>query len=118
TAPFYIQDPRYRDKKGYPYLGAMWYRFTVDVPASARGKKVRLYFPTVETEAWGWVNGEFVGHRPYSEAYERPNEIDFDVTNGVQPGKKNSIVLRVHTGMGAAQQSSGLISRGFLYSPK
>jgi hypothetical protein len=116
TRPFYAQG--YMDKQSHPYLGAMWYRFTVDVPASANGKKVRLYFPTVETEAWGWVNGKFVGYRPYHEAYERPNEIDFDVTAALMPGRKNSIVLRVFTGLSATQAASGLVSRGFLYAVK
>jgi hypothetical protein len=72
----------------------------------------------VETEAWGWVNGKYVGHRPYHEAYERPNEIDFDVSQALEPGKKNRIVLRVQTGLGAAQAASGLISRAFLYAAK
>lgn len=115
TTPFYAQG--HRDAQGYPYLGAMWYRLVVDVPASARGKKVRLYAPAVETEAWGWVNGRFVGHRPYREAYERPNEIDWDVSAALQPGKRNVVVLRVHTGMSASQAASGLISRLFLYAP-
>ena len=34
TAPFYAQG--HADGQGYPYLGAMWYRFAVDVPASGR----------------------------------------------------------------------------------
>jgi hypothetical protein len=116
TSPFYTHG--HLDDRGYPYLGAMWYRFDVDVPAVAVGRKVHLYAPTVETEAWGWVNGEFVGHRPYHEAYERPNEIDWEVTKALQPGKRNVIVLRVHTGMSAAQAASGLISRLFLYAPR
>jgi hypothetical protein len=91
----------------------------VDVPASAAGKKVLLYAPTVETEAWAWVNGKFAGHKPYHEAYERPtNEAEFDVTAAFQPGKKNSVAIRVHTGMNAAQAASGMISRAFLYTPK
>jgi hypothetical protein len=116
TKPFYAQG--HMDAHGYPYMGAMWYRFTVDVPASAKGQPIRLYAPAVETEAWGWVNGKFVGHRPYHEAYERPNEIDFDVGTAIEPGKKNSIVLRVHTGLAASSAASGLISRMFLYSAK
>ena len=74
----------------------MWYRFTIDVPADAKGKTVKLYAPAIETEAWGWVNGTYVGHRPYREAYERPNEIDFDVTAALKPGVKNVIALRTH----------------------
>jgi sugar lactone lactonase YvrE len=116
TRPFYY--PGHLDRQGYPYLGAIWYRFTVDVPATAAGRPVRLYAPAVETEAWGWVNGKFVGHRPYREAYVRPNEIDFDVTKALRPGRKNSVVLRVHTGFNAAQAASGLVSRLFLYAVK
>jgi hypothetical protein len=118
TVPFYVQGQGNRDASGYPYMGAMWYRFAVDVPADAGGKKVKLYAPAIETEAWGWVNGAFVGHRPYREAYERPNEIDFDVTAAIKPGEKNVVVLRLHTGLGAAQQAAGMTSRAFLYSEK
>jgi hypothetical protein len=115
TVPFYVQG--HLDQKGYPYLGALWYRLTVDVPANLRGKKVMLYVPAIETEAWGWVNGRFVGHRPYREAYERPNEIDFDVTRELLPAQKNVIVLRLHTGLNAAQAAAGMTSRAFLYAP-
>src|SRR5262249_3513036 len=51
TAPFYVNG--FRDDAGYPYLGALWYRFSVDVPAAAKGKKVMLYAPAIETEVWG-----------------------------------------------------------------
>ncbi|NQU09666.1 DUF4838 domain-containing protein [bacterium] len=118
TKPFYLQVPGGLDDTGYPYMGALWYRFDVSVPGSARGKKVMLYAPTVETEAWVWVNGQFVGHRPFHEAYERPNEIDLDVTDALQPGRSNSIVVRVHTGLGPAAMAGGFYSRLFLYSPK
>jgi hypothetical protein len=114
TVPFYAQG--HLDKTGYPYMGAMWYRFTVDVPAAAKGKKVVLYAPAIETEAWGWVNGQFVGHRPYREAYERPNEIEFDVSRALVPGQKNVIALRLHTGLNAAQAAAGMTSRAFLYA--
>jgi hypothetical protein len=115
TVPFYAQG--YRDQQNYPYLGAMWYRLNVDVPASAQGKTVRLYAPACEVEAWVWVNGQFVGHMPYNEAYVRPLAIDFDVTKALKPGEKNSIVVRVHTHTNAAQQSAGMTSRLFLYAP-
>jgi hypothetical protein len=107
------------DETGYPtFLGALWYRFNVDVPASAKGKTVKLYVPTVETEAHVWMNGKFVGHRPYRESYERPNDIDMDVTAALEPGKANHITMRVYTGLNAAGSPSGLISRAFLYAPK
>lgn len=116
TAPFYLQG--YLDNQGYPYLGALWYRLETDLPVTAKGRKVFLYAPAVESEAWVWVNGKFIGHREYHEAYERPNPIDMDVTAALKPGEKNSVVIRVHTSLNAAAQAGGLTSRLFLYSPK
>jgi hypothetical protein len=115
TRPFFAQG--YIDAKGFPYMGAMWYRFDVDVPASASGKTVKLYCPAAETQAWVWVNGKFVGHRPYIEAYIRPAPIDMDVTNALVPGKKNRVVVRMHTNYMPSQMATGLVSRLFLYSP-
>jgi hypothetical protein len=116
TRPFFAQG--YLDAKGFPYMGAMWYRLDVQVPASAKGKPVKLYCPAAETEAWVWVNGKFVGHRPYIEAYIRPAPIDLDVTDALIPGKQNSIVVRMHTNYMPSQMPTGLVSRLFLYSPK
>jgi hypothetical protein len=115
TIPFYAQG--YRDEQNYPYLGAMWYRLDVDVPASAAGKPITLYAPACEVQAWVWVNGQFIGHRDYSEAYVRPLAIDMDVTKALKPGQKNSVVIRVQTHTNAAQQSAGMTSRLFLYAP-
>jgi hypothetical protein len=116
TKCFYAQG--YMTPEGYPYVGTMWYRFEVDVPASFADKPVTLLAPVVETEAWLWVNGKYVGHRPYKEAYERPNELHLDVTKAIKPGQKNVITLRVATGLSRAQAAGGLGSRAFLYSPK
>ncbi|MHB9108167.1 MAG: DUF4838 domain-containing protein [Armatimonadota bacterium] len=117
TLPFYAQGS-HLDEKGFPYMGAIWYRLDVKVPASAKGKTVKLYAFTAETEAWVWVNGKLMGHRPYIEAYIRPNAIDMDVTDALIPGKKNSIVVRLHTDYQPAQMAAGLASRLFLYAPK
>ncbi|MEK7858934.1 MAG: DUF4838 domain-containing protein [Elusimicrobiota bacterium] len=118
TAPFYIQATGGRDESGYPYMGAIWYRFQVDVPAFQKGRRLMLYAPSVETEAWVWVNGRYIGHRPYRNAYERPNELDLDVTAALEPGKRNVIAVRVNTGLGAAAQAGGFYSRLLIYAPK
>ena len=120
TVPFFAQGERgrYLDDQGFPYLGAMWYRLEVEVPTLQSGQKVRLHGLAVETEAWVWVNGEFVGNRPYQEAYLRPNSLDLDVTNTIRGGERNAIVIRVHTNYQPAQMSGGLVSRLFLYTPK
>ncbi len=116
SKPFYLQG--FMDKEGHSYLGEVWYQFKVDVPASARARKVFLYAPVVETEAWVWVNGQYIGHRPYREAYERPNEMDFDVTEALLPGKTNVISVRVSTSLNRSAMAGGLIGRLFLYAPK
>jgi len=116
TKPFYVQG--YEDEQGHPYTGYIWYRLQTEVPASARGKKVLLYAPVVETEAWCWVNGEYVGHRPYMEAYVRPAQLELDVTHAMRPGERNVIAVRVNTSLAPAAAASGLLSRLFLYSPK
>jgi Domain of unknown function (DUF4838)/Glycosyl hydrolases family 2, sugar binding domain len=117
TRPFFSQSPHYLDGSGFPYLGAMWYRLNVDVPATPAGQTIRLHCMAVETEAWVWVNGQFVGHRPYAEGYLRPNPFDFDVTKALRPGQRNSVVVRVHTNYQPAQMAGGLVGRLFLYSP-
>jgi hypothetical protein len=118
TVPFYGQGP-WVDDQGFTYLGAMWYRLeTKALPSSIKGKKVSLYCAAAETEAWVWVNGKFVGHRPYIEAYIRPNAIDMDVSDALLPGRKNVVVIRLHTNYQPAQMSAGLVSRLFLYEPK
>jgi hypothetical protein len=115
TRPFYVQG--YEDEQGHPYVGYLWYRFSVEVPASAVGAKTRLYLPVVETEAWCWVNGQYAGHRPYAEAYIRPTPLELDVTSALRPGS-NVIALRVSTSLAPAQAADGLLCRGFLYAPK
>ena len=70
-----------------------------------------------ETEAWVWVNGKFVGHRPYIEAYIRPSRIDMDLADALIPGERNQVVVRLHTNLQAAQMPAGLASRLFIYAP-
>ena len=116
TIPFYAQG-KYLDPQGYPYMGVLWYRLDVDIPASAAGKAAKIHCMAAETEAWVWVNGEFVGHRPYIEAYIRPSRIDMDLGDALIPGEKNQVVVRLHTNLQAAQMPAGLASRLFIYAP-
>jgi len=74
--------------------------------------------PSLEPEAWVWMNGEYVGHREYLDAYIRPNDVTLDVTKQVKIGETNDITVRVFTGLGAAQAPAGMQSRVVLYSPK
>lgn len=116
--PFYLQVPGTLGAHGEPYMGAMWYVFDLKVPESYRGKTVKLYTSIVVDDAWTWVNGNFAGHRGHSDPYLRPAPIDLDVTKLVEPGKTNTIAVRVHTGLSASAVADGFMGRLFLYSPK
>lgn len=115
TKPFYIQG--YMDDAGIPYRGFMWYVFEVDVPANAVGKPIELYAPIVCDEAWVWVNGEYIGHRPYAESYIRPAEVKLDASKVVKAGK-NTIGVRVHTSSNRTQVAEGFQGPLMLVSPK
>jgi hypothetical protein len=115
TQSYYMQG--YLSERGVPYRGAMWYIFEVDVPRSAAGKPVRLYSPVVTTDAWVWVNGQYIGRRGYIDQYIRPAALDFDLTKAVKTGK-NIIGVRVSTSMNLSQAADGFLGRLFLYSPK
>jgi hypothetical protein len=114
TKNFYAQG--YLSREGLPYWGKMWYVFEVDVPKEFAGKPVRLHAPFVTTEAWTWVNGQYVGHREYLEAYTSPAPIDLDLTAAVKPGR-NTIAVWVGTGTNKAEAADGFLGRLFLYSP-
>lgn len=117
TMPFYRQVPGALDKSGFPYMGILWYRLDVTVPENIGNKKVYLYCAAIEPEAWVWINGKYAGHRALRDAYERPNELDLDVTDALAPGKTNSIVIRINTWTNPTQMADGLVSRLLLYAP-
>jgi len=116
TRPFYCQG--FQDERGYTPLGIAWYRLRIDVPKSAKGKRIILVAPTVNPEGWCWVNGTYVGHRVYHEAYERPIPMEAEVTKAVLPGRTNLITFRVNLTYAPAWAPEGLLSRVFLYAPK
>jgi hypothetical protein len=116
--PFYLQMPGALTADNIPYQGYLWYSFDLDVPASAKGKPVTLYSPIVVDDAWVWVNGRFVGHRGRIDPYMRPAPIEYDVTKLIQPGKKNTVAVRVGTGFCPAADADGFMGRLFLYSPR
>ena len=50
---------------GLPTHGTGWYRKTFTLPASALDKSVKIEFDGAMEHSSVWVNGEFVGYRPY-----------------------------------------------------
>jgi hypothetical protein len=85
---------------GRPYTGVGWYRVTIDVPSSAAGKKLYLAFGAVDEEAWVWVNGNAAGE--HAEGPQGWNQrFLIDVTEQLEPGKKNTIAVRVYNSLAA-----------------
>ena len=90
---------------GYPWLGRYKsqppfvptennhvgsYRKYFQIPADWKGQQMIIHFGSVTSCIYLWVNGRFVG---YSE--DSKLECEFDVTEFLQPGKRNLIAFRV-----------------------
>ncbi|MFY0625814.1 MAG: DUF4982 domain-containing protein [Reichenbachiella sp.] len=59
-------DVKYNARSGgLPFHGTGWYRKHFSVPTTAKGKVVRIAFEGAMYNAHIWVNGKFVGNRPY-----------------------------------------------------
>jgi hypothetical protein len=67
-----------------------WYRQSVNLPESAAGKTIYLWFGGVDDFARVWVNGKEVGA---AKGAFKPFE--FDVTEAVRPGERNVVVVKV-----------------------
>jgi hypothetical protein len=103
------------DAKGHDYDGYGWYRTTVDIPADAVNKPLHLHLGGVMNEGWVWINGNYVGHRPWKLwwAGRAPLEMDVELTGKVKAGR-NTLAIRVWN----SSEPGGLIRRGFIWSPK
>lgn len=115
TIPFYLQGGM-MDEHGVPYRGKMWYVFELDVPADRVGKSVTLFAPIVTSEAYAWVNGRYIGHRPYRQAYERPAEMSFDVTGAVKAGR--NVIGVLVSAESITEAAEGFQGPLFLIAPK
>ena len=107
------QDPP-EDAAGHDYDGYGWYRGAVEIPSSVKGKAVHFWLGGAINEAWVWVNGQYAGHKPHKIWWMGPHDLDVDVTNLVQPGKRNTIAIRVWNDA----ELGGLYRRGFFWAPR
>ena len=74
----------------HQYSGTAWYRRTVAVPDSWRGKTTLLRIGGAHRRTTVFVNGvELGGHDGFSAPF------DFDISSAVRPGVQNTIVLRI-----------------------
>lgn len=82
--------------ENHDYLDAVWYRRTVDVPATWQGRRVLLHFQAVDYDATVWVNGSEVGRH-------RGGFSPFTVDLGDVAGETLTIVIRARDGHDSPQ---------------
>ena len=74
----------------FPKTTIGWYRRTFSVPASESGERFALRFDGVFRDCIVWLNGNYLGR--HTSGY---GEFGFDVTDYIQYGGNNTLVLRV-----------------------
>jgi beta-galactosidase len=83
--------------------GIGWYRKTFIAPAVWDGKLVSIQFDGVSMKSKVWINGQFLGERPY--AY---STFAYDLTPYLKNGGTNVIAVRIdHTGFDDARWYTG-----------
>ena len=75
---------------GYTIGGTAWYRKTFDLDVNDTGKIVHLQFGGVYMNSDVWVNGNYVGNRPYGYS-----TFWFDITPYVSFGAQNVVAVEV-----------------------
>ena len=75
---------------GLPFVGAGWYRRSLDIPQDLGDRRVFLRFDGAMSHARVYVNGKEVGYWPYGY-----NTFALDVTPYVRPGASNTLAVRL-----------------------
>ncbi len=76
---------------GLPFHGTAWYRKSFTMPKEAAGKVVNIIFDGAMSDSRVWVNGNYVGRRPYGYVgftYDITKHLKFD-------GSKNVISVKL-----------------------
>jgi len=82
-------------------LKNVWYRRTLDLLPSMKGKRVRIHFGGVDYKTWVYINGELAGtHVGESSAFS------FEITKLLKDGA-NEVVVKVLDDMWSGLQPSG-----------
>ena len=70
--------------------GIGWYRKTFNLPEAAKGKFVFIDFDGVYRNSEVWINGHFLGKRPYGYI-----SFQYNLTSYLNPAGKNVIAVKV-----------------------
>lgn len=111
----YAQGQGIRHPDGQSYTGHLWYRTDVELTAGQSAGNVHIMFPGLFNEAWLYVNGNLVRHRPQNAMWWNNNykfEWDIDLSGSLKRGK-NIIAVRCYN----PHHFGGMFRRPFLYRP-
>jgi len=79
-----------------------WYRRRVDIPAEDRGRRIQVYFHGVGIHSQVFVNGQYL-----SENYLVFSPWAVDITDAIQFGETNEILVGVETASGCGGATNG-----------
>lgn len=83
--------PDYGSGNGYAAGGVGWYRRSFTVDAAQRGRVARITFDGVYDHAQVWINGQYLGGRPYGYS-----SFQFELTRYLKTdGSPNVLAVRV-----------------------
>ncbi|ODM27047.1 sugar-binding protein [Clostridium sp. Bc-iso-3] len=90
------------DSGGYLDGGIGWYRKTFTVPQNYSGKKVSIVFDGAYMNSQVWINGAFLGIRPYGYS-----SFEYDLTPYLNIGGKNVIAVKLNNNQPNSRWYSG-----------
>ncbi|MGJ8697079.1 MAG: beta-galactosidase GalB [Verrucomicrobiaceae bacterium] len=84
-------DVKYNARSGgLPFHGTGWYRKTFNVSAEDEGKRLAITFDGAMYDAHVWINGQFLGHRPFGYM-----GFQYDLSHFLNYGGENTIAVRL-----------------------
>jgi len=88
-------------RKPLTFSGVGWYRKRFKIPASASGKRLLLWFGSVDQDCVVYLNGskvaentKYIRYYITSKSYDLES-FEFDVTEAARPGEENVLAVRV-----------------------
>ena len=85
-----------------PAFGVGWYRKSMEIPASDRGRRISVEFDGAMSNAQVWLNGNYLGEWPYGYT-----SFQFDLTRFVVFGGKNTLTVRLENKEESSRWYSG-----------
>jgi len=95
------------------YKGLAWYRQTVQVPESYRGKRIFLWIGGIDELAKVWVNGQLLGISPRASF----TPFEMDATQAIVPGETNTVAICINNTMLNEVGTGGITGPVMLYAP-